>query len=185
MTILKTDRLVLRRLSIDDAEFILELLNEPSFLRYIGDKGVRTVDDARGYILKGPVASYERFGFGLYLVELKDGKTPIGMCGLLKRECLADVEIGFAFVPRFWAKGYGHESAAAVMAHAENTFGLSRVVAVVSPENVGSFKILEKLGFKFEQMVRLSGDSPDIKLFAWDGDDQPDDGPRAEPLSQP
>ena len=102
--VIETPRLALRRLSTDDADFILELLNEPSFLRYIGDKGVRTREDAGRYILAGPMASYERFGFGLYRVERKDGGEPIGICGLLKRDSLEDVDVGFAFLPRFWSR---------------------------------------------------------------------------------
>ena len=112
MKVLETDRLILRWLSTDDAEFILELLNEPSFLQYIGDKGVRTLEDARNYILNGPVDMYARLGFGLYLTELKERGVPLGICGLLKRDGLEDVDIGFAFLPRFWAKGYAYESAA-------------------------------------------------------------------------
>src|SRR5262245_58073861 len=106
MKVLETDRLNLRRLSIDDAEFILELLNEPSFLRFIGDKGVRTLDDARDYISNGPIDMYNRLGFGLYLTELKDGGVTIGICGLIKRDALEDVDIGFAFLPKLWAIGY-------------------------------------------------------------------------------
>src|ERR1700752_686959 len=102
MRILETDRLILRKLSVEDAEFILELLNEPSYLRFIGDKGVRTLDDARDYILEGPVDSYERHGFGLYLAELKESGVPIGICGLLRRESLENVDIGYAFLPAFW-----------------------------------------------------------------------------------
>src|SRR5262245_7566545 len=105
MTIIETERLVLRPLAPDDAPFILTLLNEPSFLRYIGDKNVRTVADAEKYILNGPVASYERHGLGLCLVELTESHTPIGMCGLLKRDELPDPDIGFAFLPDFWNKG--------------------------------------------------------------------------------
>jgi RimJ/RimL family protein N-acetyltransferase len=170
--ILETDRLLLRRLSVEDAEFILELLNESSFLRYIGDKGVRTIDDARKYILNGPVDSYERFGFGLYLTELKGNGIPIGICGLLKREILEDVEIGFAFLPKFWANGYACESAAAVMTYGKSALGLQRIVAVVSPDNYGSFKLLEKIGLSFERMIKLSDDSQEIKLYAWGGDDK-------------
>ena len=113
MTVLETKRLILRRLCADDAEFILELLNQPSFLRYIGDKGVRNTEDAIRYIQTGPVASYDRFGFGLYLVELKESDVSIGMCGLLKRETLPDVDIGFAFLPGYWSQGYAFEAAAA------------------------------------------------------------------------
>ena len=168
MNVLETDRLILRRLSIDDAEFILALLNEPSFLRFIGDKGVRTLDDAREYILKGPIYSYERFGFGLYLTMLKESGVPIGICGLLKRETLGDVDVGFAFLPQFWSKGYALESASAVMAYGRSCFGLNRIVAVTNPDNEGSIRVLEKLGLGFEKMVRLSEDGPEIKLFASD-----------------
>jgi RimJ/RimL family protein N-acetyltransferase len=168
LKVLETDRLILRWLSPDDAEFILELLNEPSFLRFIGDKGVRTIEDACDYILNGPVDMYNRLGFGLYLIELKDGGVPIGICGLIKRDTLEDADIGFAFLPRFWAKGYAYESASAVMAYGKSAFGLNRIVAVTTPDNQSSIKVLEKLGFRFEQMVRLSVDAPEIKLFAHD-----------------
>jgi RimJ/RimL family protein N-acetyltransferase len=168
-SVLETERLNLRRLSKDDAEFILELLNEPSFLRNIGDKGVRNADDAIQYILQGPVASYERNGFGIWLVELKGSKAPIGMCGLVKRDGLTDVDIGFAFLPRFWARGYAHESAAAVMSYGMNVLGLKRLVAITNEDNTSSIKVLEKIGLRYEQMVRLTPDSPEIKLFAFDG----------------
>lgn len=166
VNVVETDRLVLRRLSTDDAEFVLELLNEASFLRFIGDKGVRTLDDARDYILKGPVDSYERFGFGLYLTLLKESGVPIGICGLLKRESLKDVDVGFAFLPQFWSRGYAFESASAVMAYGRSALGLNRIVAVTNPDNHGSIRVLEKLGLRFENMVRLSEDGPEIKLFA-------------------
>jgi len=158
--------LVLRRLTTDDAEFILELLNEPSFLQYIGDKGVRTIDDARKYLLTGPMDSYDRHGFGLYLTALKESGVPIGMCGLLKRETLDDVDIGFAFLPKHWLKGYAFESASAVMDYSRDTLGLERIVAVTAPDNTGSIRVLEKLGMRFEKMVRLAEDGPESKLFA-------------------
>ena len=158
--------MVLRRLTTDDAEFILELLNEPSFLQYIGDKGVRTIDDARKYLLTGPMDSYDRHGFGLYLTALKESGVPIGMCGLLKRETLDDVDIGFAFLPKHWLKGYAFESASAVMDYSRDTLGLERIVAVTAPDNTGSIRVLEKLGMRFEKMVRLAEDGPESKLFA-------------------
>jgi RimJ/RimL family protein N-acetyltransferase len=160
--------LTLRRLEIGDAEFIIGLLNDPSFLRFIGDKGVRTLDDAREYISNGPIASYERFGFGMYLTERKDDAVPIGICGLLKREALKDVDVGFAFLPQFWSKGYAFESASAVMAYGRNVLGLTRIVAITSPDNEASLRLLGKLGMKFESMVRLSAESPEIRLFASD-----------------
>lgn len=168
MIVLETERLTLRRLELGDAEFILGLLNDPSFLRFIGDKGVRTVEDAREYLTKGPIASYERFGFGLFLTERKEDRAPIGICGLLKRDSLKDVDVGFAFLPQFWAKGYAFESASAVMTLARNELGLARVVAITSPDNEASARLLEKLGMKFESMVRLSEDSPEVRLFAWE-----------------
>lgn len=166
MTVLETDRLRLRRLSTADAAFILALLNEPSWLRFIGDKGVRTLDDARRYILSGPMDSYRRLGFGMYLVELKDGGTLIGICGLVKRDSLEDVDIGFAFLPQFWGMGYAYESASAVMAFGRNVLGLSRIVAVTAPDNDGSVRVLEKLGLRFHKAVRLSEDDKEISLFA-------------------
>src|SRR5579863_8231406 len=100
MNVIPTERLVLRHLDLNDDAFILELLNEPAFLRFIGDKGVRTLDDARDYISKGPIDSYRRFGFGLYLVSVRSGGTPVGICGLVKRDTLDDVDVGFAFLPQ-------------------------------------------------------------------------------------
>jgi RimJ/RimL family protein N-acetyltransferase len=165
MKILDTERLTLRHLSTDDAAFIVELLNDPSFIRNIGDKGVRTQNDARRYIETGPRESYARFGFGVYRVEITQTGEPIGMCGLVKRDSLADPDIGFAFLPRFRSKGYAFESAAAVMRHARETLGIARVVAIVSPDNSGSIKVLEKLGLRFERMIQVSEDQPPIQLF--------------------
>jgi RimJ/RimL family protein N-acetyltransferase len=165
-SVLETKRLVLREQSESDAGFILRLLTEPSFIRHIGDKGVRTIDDARRYILSGPVDSYRRFGFGHYLVESRGSGEPMGICGLMKRETLDDVDVGFAFVPEFWSRGFAFEATSAVLAHARDTLGLQRVVAVVSPGNKPSIRLLEKLGMKFERMVRLSKDEPEIQLFA-------------------
>jgi RimJ/RimL family protein N-acetyltransferase len=167
MPVLETDRLILRRLTAEDAGFMLGLVNEPSWLRYIGDRGVRTLDDARDYILKGPVDMYSRLGFGLYLTELKDARTPIGICGLLKRDALEDVDIGFAFLPGYWGRGYAHESASAVLAYATQTLGLRRVLAITSPDNDRSIKLLAKLGFVFDRMVKLNEDRPESTLFAY------------------
>lgn len=165
MIILETERLILRKLSPDDAEFVLALLNEPSFLRYIGDKRVRDLDDARQYILTGPVASYERNGFGLYLVELKENGIPIGISGLVKRDTLPDADIGFAFLPAYWSKGYAVESAAAVMNYAREVLGLTRIVAITSPDNEASAKLLGKIGLRFERMIKLSEAAEEVKLF--------------------
>ncbi len=166
MKVLATERLILRKLSIEDAGFILGLLNQPSFLRFIGDKGVRTLEDAREYLLQGPVDSYRQHGFGLYRVELKGRGIPIGICGLVKREALADVDVGFAFLPQFWRRGYAFEAASAVLAFGSSSFGLSRIVAVTQPDNRGSIRTLEKLGLRFERRIRLAEDEPELQLFA-------------------
>jgi RimJ/RimL family protein N-acetyltransferase len=168
LKILETDRLILRRLSTEDAEFILRLLNEPSWLRFIGNKGVRTVEDARAYILKGPVEMYSRLGFGLYLVELKEEGSSIGICGLIKRDSLEDVDLGFAFLPKYWGRGYAYEAASAVMTYGGNVIGLKRIVAITSVDNDSSARLLEKLGLRFEGMVKLSNDSEEVKLFGRD-----------------
>jgi RimJ/RimL family protein N-acetyltransferase len=165
MKVLETKRLIIRRLSPEDAEFICQLLNEPSWLRFIGDKGVRTVEDARAYILNGPVEMYSRLGFGLYLVELKEEGFSIGMCGLIKRDSLEDVDIGFAFLPEYWGRGYAYEAAAAVMSYGRRVIGLNRIVAITSVDNDSSAKLLQKLGFSFEKMIKLSNESQEIKLF--------------------
>jgi RimJ/RimL family protein N-acetyltransferase len=166
MKILETNRLILRQLSTEDAAFILELVNEPSFIQNIGDRGVRTLEDARAYILRVAISSYEKNGFGLYLVELKDSGQSIGMCGLIKRDGLEDVDIGYAFLPRFWLKGYAVEAAAAVKDYARDMLGLKRLVAITDPANQGSIRVLEKIGLKYEKMVRLSADDIELKLFA-------------------
>jgi [ribosomal protein S5]-alanine N-acetyltransferase len=163
--VLQTERLGLRQLGLGDDGFILELLNEAAFLRFIGDKGVRTLDAAREYLLKGPIDSYARHGFGLYAVCLRDG-APIGICGLVKRDGLADVDLGFAFLSRHCSKGYAVESAAAVLAHARQVLRLQRIVAITTAENLGSIAVLERIGLKFERMIRLAEHSPELKLFA-------------------
>lgn len=149
-----------------DAPFILALLNEPSFLRFIGDKKVRTVQDAEQYILNGPVSSYNRNGFGLCLVELKETHTPIGMCGLLKRDELPHADIGFAFMPDFWNKGFAYEAAAAVMNDARERLKLKRVLAITNQDNESSIKLLQKLGFKFERLIKMSTDSAELFLLS-------------------
>ena len=168
MTILETERLILRQLTTDDAEFIFELLNDPSWIQNIGDRNIRNLDDACAYIVNGPVASYAKNGFGLWLVELKETKESIGMCGLIRRETLEDVDIGYALLPRFWSQGYAIEAARAAKDYAKDVVGLKRLVAIVDPANEGSIRVLEKLGLRYEKMVRLSADDIDLKLFAID-----------------
>ena len=164
--ILETDRLTLRRLTVDDAAFILRLVDSASWLRFIGDKGVKTLEDARNYIVKGPVESDSALGFGLYIDGAERAGDLIGMCGLIKREALEDVDLGFAYFPEFWRQGFGYEAATGVIAHARATLGLERLLAITSPDNVGSIGLLEKLGFGYLRMVRLAEESPEVRLFS-------------------
>jgi ribosomal-protein-alanine N-acetyltransferase len=166
VTILETHRLILRELTEADAEFIFELLNEPSWIQYIGDRHIHTLEDARAYIRNGPAASYKKNGFGLYLIALKETGESIGMCGLIRREGLDDVDIGYALLPRFWSKGYAVEAAQAVKEYARDVIGLKRLVAIVDPTNAASIRVLERIGLRYEKMVRLSEDDIDLKLFS-------------------
>lgn len=166
--VLETERLILRKLVLEDAGFILELLNEPAFVRFIGDRGVRVLEEAKDYLVKGPLASYDRFGFGLWLVQLKATQEPLGICGLVKRDSLPNIDIGYAFLERFWLKGYASESALAVKSYAMNVLGLKRLVAITDQDNTGSARVLEKIGLKYERLVRLSDDGPELKLYSVD-----------------
>lgn len=168
MFLLETERLTLREITTDDAEFLLGLLNEPSFVQNIGDKKVRTIADARIYALNGPIASYKQHGFGLYLVSLKEKGEPIGICGLVKRDSLPDADIGYAFLPAFWRKGYALEATTAIKQHAFTVLGHPQLLAIVNPENVSSIRVLEKIGLKFKRMVRMSDDAPEICLYSSD-----------------
>jgi RimJ/RimL family protein N-acetyltransferase len=164
--VIETERLTLREFTEEDAAFILRLLNEPSFLEFVGDKGVRTLDDARRYIREGPIASYAEFGFGLYLVQHREDTVAIGMCGLLKRPSLDDADIGFGFIPEFWSQGFATEAAQAVLNRAKSQHGLNRVVAITAQHNGSSIQVLKKIGLQFEKILRLSDDSPEIFLFS-------------------
>lgn len=168
MKILETNRLILRRFTEADSAFILELLNEPSWKRYIGDRGIDSLEAARHYIETGPIASYERHGFGLYAIEQKADSTLVGMCGLIKRDGLDDVDIGFALLSRFEGQGMASEAAAATLVHSRDTLGLSRVVAITSIDNERSARLLERLGMRFEGMVRLSEDAKQLRLYSID-----------------
>ena len=163
--ILETERLRLRQLSPADATFICELVNEPSFLENIGDRNVRSEADAVRYIENGPMASYERYGFGLYKVELKQTGTPIGICGPLKRDTLEYPDIGFAFLPRHWGQGYALESASAIMDYSRRVLRMTDIAAITTPTNERSIKLLQKIGFKFQCTKSLSENEPPIKLF--------------------
>lgn len=163
---IETERLVLTELADRDAEFICGLLNEPSFIRYIGDRGVRTTDDACRYINDGPVASYARYRFGLLRVALRDDGTPIGICGVLRRDALPEPDLGISLLPAWWSNGYAFEAASAVMQQVRAGLGLGRILAITSIDNDPSIRLLGKLGFRFEGMTRLGDDPKELRLFA-------------------
>ena len=162
---IETPRLVLRRLTEHDAPFILGLLNEPSFITNTGDRGVRTDEQARAYLTNGPVASYARFGFGLLLTSLREDGTPIGICGILKRDTLEDPDLGYGYLPAFWGAGYAVEAASATLEHGRGVLGLRRVSAITKPGNASSIRVLEKLGFRYERLVRLKEGEEENMLF--------------------
>ena len=168
MTVLSTQRLDLRQLDAGDAPFMLDLLNDPSFIANIGDRGVRTVEDAARYIQDRMVPSYARYGYGLYLVELRATGAAIGICGLVRRDYLDDPDVGFAFLPPHRRHGYAHESAAATKAYALDVLGATRVLAITAPGNTGSIRVLEKIGLRFERMITPPGDSGEIRLYTSD-----------------
>jgi ribosomal-protein-alanine N-acetyltransferase len=163
--IARTERLVVREITPDDAGFIVALLNDPDWIANIGDRQIRTEDDARAYIAAGPAKMVEQHGFGLWAVERRDEPSPIGMCGLIRRPTLDDVDLGFAFLPAFRGQGYAAEAAAASLDVAKNRFALQRVVGIVSPDNVASIRLLEKLGMRYERTLELTPGDP-VRLFA-------------------
>ena len=165
MVVIETPRLVLRRQRVEDAPFILRLVNDSDWLRHIGDRGIRTIEQARTYITDGAVAMYDRCGFGLYLVEAQQDRTPVGICGLVQRDFLDDVDLGFALVPEFRGRGYAREAAAATVAYAATDVGLERVAAIVSPENAASIRLLEDLGFTFDRTFEYP-DADVVYLYA-------------------
>lgn len=165
MTVLETDRLRLRHLSSADAPFMLELLNDPDFIRNIADRGVRTLEQAQQYILAGPAASYEQHGFGLDLVESKQTGLGVGLCGLLRRDCHPDVELGFAFLPAARGQHYAFEAGRAALDFGRHSLGLTRVVAMTAPDNMASIRVLEKLGFRYERTVPWLDPERGSKLF--------------------
>jgi RimJ/RimL family protein N-acetyltransferase len=165
-TVTMTERLRLREFAFEDAAFVCELLNDPDFITQIADRGVRTIADAERYLADGPMASYARHGFGLWGVETLDGQRSAGMCGLIRREGLSDPDIGYAFLPAFRGAGYAREAARATCALARPRFGIERLLAIVSPGNAPSIRLLQDLGFGDEGTVRLQPEASALRLFA-------------------
>jgi RimJ/RimL family protein N-acetyltransferase len=158
-------RVRVRALTLADASFIVELLNDEAFVQNIGDRGVRTEADAQTYLTAAPLASYARHGFGLCAVELTERAVPIGVCGLLQREELPYPDLGFAFLAAYRSRGYAREAAAAVMADARARLELDTLMAIVNPANAASIRLLERLGFVFERPMRLHTEADDLQLF--------------------
>lgn len=167
MKILETERTILREVDGDDGEFILDLLNQPSFIKYIGDRNLRSVKSAVEYIESRFTSSYRQFGFGMYAAELKEIATPIGICGFVKRDSLPDADIGFAFLPQFERKGYAFETADALMNYGKDVLGLKRVLAITSQNNESSGRLLDKLNFKFDGLIKMPPETEELKLFSW------------------
>ncbi|AUD02019.1 GNAT family N-acetyltransferase [Spirosoma pollinicola] len=162
---IETDRLLLIELTVDDAAFMLDLLNTPSWIQFIGDRHVQTLWDAQQYIINGALKSYKEHGFGPYLVKLKTNGLSIGLCGLFKRDALDDPDIGFAFLPDYAGKGYGYEAGSAVITYAQKTFGLTRIFGFTNPANQPSIRLLEKLGLRLEKRFTFTGNGEESLLF--------------------
>lgn len=163
---IETDRLLLRRITLDDADLMLAVWNDPAFVANVGDRGVRTIEEAEAEVKAGALRSYAEFGYGPYAMVLKADGTRIGICGLFKRPGLDDPDIGFAALPDYCGRGYAGEAAQAVVAHARDDLGLGVLTAIVSPGNVPSIGLIEKLGLSFDRMIRMPGDDEDICLYS-------------------
>lgn len=167
MPIAETNRLFISKITLNDSKFFLELVNTPNWLKYIGDRKLKTIKDAKSYLKKGTLKSYTDYGFGFYKLQLKDeDKTLIGICGLVKREQLEDVDIGFALFPEYEGKGFGYEASVEVLKLAKKKFDLNRIVAITLPTNTSSIKLLEKLGLFFEKRISPFEDGKELLLFA-------------------
>lgn len=157
MQVLETERLVLREVEAADAPFVLELLNSPGFLENIGDRGVRTEDEAQAYIEERMLGSYREHGFGMWVAAQKSDGQPVGLAGLVKRDGLDTPDVGYAFLQRAWGRGYAQEAAAAVLRHAIDTLGIPKLAAITTPENFASMAVLRKIGFTYQGVIQLPG----------------------------
>jgi RimJ/RimL family protein N-acetyltransferase len=168
-TLLETERLAIRPLATTDRNFILELLNTPSWLQFIGDRKVRTPEDAENYLVNGPLKSYKEYGFGPWLVSsLENDGIPIGICGFFKRDFLPAPDLGFAFLPEFEGRGYAAEAVTVILAYAERDLSLKNVVAFTEINNARSIRLLERSGFQFKEMIRPPKEDHSLMLFSLD-----------------
>jgi [ribosomal protein S5]-alanine N-acetyltransferase len=162
VSVLETERLVLRHLTKSDAAFIQELVNDPDWLRYIGNKNVHSSEDAVRYLREGPLEMYRRHGHGFYAMQLKPRGESIGICGLIRREGLEEVDLCFAVLPSYRRQGYATEAAAATLEYAKQVMKLKRVLAITTPDNPVSARLLEKLGMRLEKRITLGGEELDL-----------------------
>lgn len=162
---LQTDRLLLKRLTLDDAGLMLKIWNDPAFIRYVGDRGVRTLEEARQALLEGAFMLYRQYGYGPYSMSLKAQGTKVGICGLFRRENLEHPDIGFAVLPGYCGNGLAGEAAAAVMTHASDDLGIDYLTAIVSPENRASVSLIRKLGLEFQRGITMPGEEHEISLY--------------------
>ena len=167
MLVLQSERLDLRWFNSDDAAFILQLLNEPSWLQHIGDRQVRTLQQAHEWLQTRLVSGYERQGMGFWAVCLRKQMEPIGLCGLIQRDTLPDVDVGYAFLPAFWGRGYAKEAAGACLRYGQEVLGLQRILAITGPDNQASQRVLAGLGMQLEQRCTLPGESRETLVYAW------------------
>ncbi|MCJ8164955.1 GNAT family N-acetyltransferase [Pontibacter sp. E15-1] len=164
-TSFETERLILRPTSYEDAAFIFELLNTPQWLQFIGDRNVRSVEDAKGYIKNKLMSQLGRLGYGNYTVIRKADGAKLGTCGLHDREGLDGIDIGFAFLPQFAGQGYAFEAASKIKSAASDCFGIKQIYAITAKENTASQRLLEKLGLVYTKLVRLPSDDEDLMLY--------------------
>jgi [ribosomal protein S5]-alanine N-acetyltransferase len=164
--ILDTKRLILREAEISDSKFFFDLLNTEKWLKYIGDRGIKTLDDAEKYINDKLIKSYRTNGFGLYVYELKKSNIPIGICGFIKRDYLDSVDIGFALLPEYERKGYTFEISHSIMKHGRETLGLNKVVAITTKDNLASQELLKKLGFNFKSYINEPETNEKLSLYS-------------------
>lgn len=163
--ILKTGRLVLTEFTIKDASFFFELVNDPAWIQFIGDRNVKTIQDAEKYLRNKIIPSYHKNSFGFYLVSTKKDNTSIGMSGLINRDGLEHIDVGYAFLPKYWGKGYAFEATKAVLDYAKDVLNINPIVAITDIDNIKSIQLLERLGLQFDKIIQISGEPKNCRLF--------------------
>jgi len=167
MPLTTTNRLIISKVTLKDAPFFIELMNTPSWLKYIGDRNIKSVEDAKNHLKNGILKAYKECGYGFYKVTQKsEPEKAIGIVGLVKRKELEHTDIGFGFLPNYEGKGYGYESSVAIMNMAKNKFKLNKVLAITNPDNKSSIHLLEKLGLSFQKRIKPFADNEELLLFA-------------------